>query len=175
MEETQNISEKHEPQESSGLLQLVGFLIGEDKFAVDILMVQEIIRTTVITNLPNSPDFIEGVINLRGNIIPVIELRKRLNLPPAEDENLSNSRVLIVKVEDRVTGFMVDSVSKILKIMPRDIEQPPDIVMAGLESQYIKGVCEIEEKLVIILDFSRILQTKELSKLKEFSGEARVH
>lgn len=152
---------------TSQLMQLVGFVIGEDRFALDILMVQEIIKTTTITNLPNSPEFIEGVINLRGNIIPVIDLSKRLNLPSAGDQEQANTRIIIAKVEDRVTGFMVDSVTKVLKIQSNDIEPPPDIVTAGLEGQYILGVCEIDEKLIIILDFSRILEAGEIKKLKE--------
>ncbi len=153
----------------SDLIQLVGFVIGDDRFALDILMVQEIIKTTTITNLPNSPDFIEGVINLRGNIIPVIDLRKRLNLPTSDDINQANARILIVKVEERVTGFLVDSVSKVLKIQSSEIEPPPDIVAAGLESQYIMGVCEIEEHLIIILDFTNVLEAGEIKKLKEMN------
>lgn len=160
----EEIAEKEKP---SQLMQLVGFVIGEDRFALDILMVQEIIKTTTITNLPNSPDFIEGVINLRGNIIPVIDLSKRLKLPRSKDKSFANTRIIIAKVEDRVTGFMVDSVSKVLKIQSSEIELPPDIVTAGLESQYILGVCEIDEKLIIILDFSRVLEVSEIKKLKE--------
>lgn len=158
-------------------LQLVGFIIGEDRFALDILMVQEIIKTTTITHLPNSPEFIEGVINLRGNIIPVIDLSKRLNLPADRDEAFANTRIIIANVEDRVTGFMVDSVTKVLKIQSSDIELPPDIVTSNLESQYIEGVCEIDEKLVIILDFSRILEAGEIRKLKEIgqSGLRQSH
>ena len=150
------------------LMQLVGFVIGEDKFALDILMVQEIIKTTKITNLPNSPDFIEGVINLRGSIIPVIDLSRRLNLAPAGNDN-ANTRIIVANVENRVTGFMVDSVSKVLKSIENEIEPAPEIVIAGLENQYIIGVCEIEDNLITILDFSRILEPIEIKKLKELA------
>ncbi len=91
--------EKNNP---ARLMQLVGFVIGEDRFALDILMVQEIIKTTKITNLPNSPDFIEGVINLRGSIIPVIDLSRRLNLTP-EVDNYAKTRIIIANIENRVT------------------------------------------------------------------------
>ncbi len=151
------------------LMQLVGFVIGKDRFALDILMVQEIMKTTTITNLPNSPDFIEGVINLRGSIIPVIDLSRRLNLPASEDGVASKTRIIITNVNNQITGFMVDSVSKVLKIQGDIIEAPPEIVTAGLENQYIFGVCEIDEKLVTILDFGRILEAGEIKRLKNLS------
>lgn len=161
---TEDILEK-----DSKLIQLVGFNIGKAHFGVDILMVQEIIRMAPITSVPNSPDFIEGVINLRGNIIPVIDLRKRLNLDGTTSIG-SNTRVLIVRVDERVTGFIVDSVSKVLKIQGESIEPPPEIVVAGLKSKYIHGVCKLDEALLILLDFGRILQVHEIRKLKEFES-----
>ena len=176
-EQLTSLSDQAEKDE---ILQLVGFVIGEDRFALDILMVQEIIKTPLITNLPNSPVFIEGVINLRGNIIPVIELRKRLNLPDSKDKKIADSRIVIVNVDNRVTGFIVDSVSEILKLQSGEIEPPPDIVTAGMDSQYIEGVCDIQGELVTLLDFSRILRIEEIRKLKtmnetdEKAGEGQV-
>ena len=156
-------------EEQEGLLQLVGFVIGKELFGVDILMVQEIIRAAPITAVPNSPDFVEGVINLRGSIIPVIELRKRLNLF-VQDAKQEDSWILILDIDGRVTGFIVDWVTEVLKIQESTIEPPPDIVVAGLESQYIRGVCEINERLLILLDFSRILLVEEIKKLKEIKA-----
>jgi purine-binding chemotaxis protein CheW len=160
------LNERTEAVESD-YMQLVGFTIGKETFGVDILMVQEIIRSAPITAVPNSPDFIEGVINLRGSIIPVIDLRKRLNLRKKASE-IPITWILIINVDERVTGFIVDSVTKVLKIQTARIEPPPDIVVAGLKSQYIHGVCEIDTGLLILLDFSRILEVKEIKKLKEF-------
>jgi len=159
-----------EKKEKDEVAQLVGFKIGKEHFGVNILMVQEIIRSAPITAVPNSPDFVEGVINLRGSIIPVIELRKRLNLYHA-DEDHGKDWILIVNVDSRVTGFIVDSVTKVLKIQKNSIEPPPDIIVAGLKSQYIKGVCEIGKGLLILLDFSRILQVDEIRRLKEFGQD----
>ncbi|MCI5146734.1 MAG: purine-binding chemotaxis protein CheW [Candidatus Electrothrix sp. AR3] len=156
--------------EKEQLMQLVGFTIGKEQFGVDILMVQEIIRSAPITSVPNSPDFIEGVINLRGNIIPVIELRKRLNLFQA-NSNEKDSWILILDIESRVTGFIVDSVTRVLKIMESTIEPPPDVVVAGLANQYIRGVCDIGENLLIMLDFNRILLADELRQLNSIDGE----
>ena len=165
----QQLTSVSDQAERDEIMQLVGFIIGKDRFALDILMVQEIIKTPSITNLPNSPVFIEGVINLRGNIIPVIELRKRLNLPDSEDKKTADSRIIIVNVDNRVTGFIVDSVSEILKVSSGKIEPAPDIVTAGMDSQYIEGVCDIQGELVTLLDFSRILRVEEIKKLKTIS------
>jgi len=156
--------------EKEQIMQLVGFKMGKELFGVDILMVQEIIRSAPITAVPNSPDFIEGVINLRGSIIPVIELRKRLSLYN-KNQVKDKDWILIVNVDNRVTGFIVDSVTKVLKVKKDRIEPPPDIVMAGLKSQYIRGVCEIDNNLLIFLDFSRILKIDEIKKLKDFPDE----
>ncbi|QTA78299.1 Chemotaxis protein [Desulfonema limicola] len=165
-EYTRDVQESDKEQ----IMQLVGFKIGKEQFGVDILMVQEIIRSAPITAVPNSPDFIEGVINLRGSIIPVIELRKRLNLYN-KNQDKDKDWILIVNVNNRVTGFIVDSVTKVLKIRKDSIEPPPDIVVAGLKSQYIRGVCEINKNLLIFLDFSRILKLNEIKKLRDFSQE----
>lgn len=151
--------------ETAELRQVVSFVIGKEHFAVDILMVQEIIRMCPITPIPNSPEFIEGVFNLRGHIIPVIDLRKRLNLEAAAAED--QSRILVINIDERVTGFVVDSVSEVLKIPHSSIEPPPEIVMAGLQSKYIHGVARFEERLLILLDFSKILLIEEIIKLKE--------
>jgi purine-binding chemotaxis protein CheW len=131
-------------------------------------MVQEIIRSTPITLVPNSPEFIEGVINLRGSIIPIIDLRKRLNLHK-DNHHFSNNDtwIIILDVEGRITGFIVDKVTQVLKIQHDSIELPPEIVTAGLKSQYIKGVCKVDERLMILLDFNRILILDEIKKLKE--------
>ena len=155
-----------ESAEKDNAVQLVGFSIDNQLFGVDILIVQEIIRKAPITAVPNSLDFVEGVINLRGNIIPVIDLRKRLGLFDPINDAKRNQRILIVTISDRVTGFIVDSVSRVLKISSDTIKPPPDIVAAGLKSQYIQGVCKIDEKLLVLLDFNRILLVDEIKKLK---------
>ena len=145
--------------------QLVGFVIGEELFGVDILTVQEIIRDTTITAIPDAPDFLEGVINLRGSIIPVIDLRKRLNLVRVDDLT-PDPWIVILTVEGRMTGFVVDRVTKVLTVPAASIKPPPDIVVAGLKSQYIQGVCKLDQRLLILLNFERILMVEEIKKLK---------
>lgn len=162
--------ERLEEDEDDGLMQLVGFGVGRERFGVDILAVQEIIRSTDVTPVPNSPSFVEGVINLRGDIIPVIDLRKRLSLFMA-DTTVEKNWVLILSIGNRVVGFIVDNVSEVLKISEDDIDPPPAIVIAGLENQYIRGVCEIDNALLIILDFESILFNEEYYALKDMDFE----
>ena len=159
-------SEEQEDLENEGLMQLVGFEVGKEIFGVDILMVREIIRSAPITPVPNSPEFVEGVINLRGDIIPVIDLRKRLNL--FTEEMQKKNWILILDIEGSVTGFVVDMVDEVLKIDESTIEPAPEIVLAGLESQYIRGVVEVAGKrLMILLNFDSILLANEIKQLKE--------
>lgn len=155
-----------EEDDDDGLLQFVGFGIGEEKFSVNILSVQEIIRSTEVTPVPNSPLFVEGVINLRGNIIPVVDLRKRLNLYD-EAHVVDRNWILILRIGTRVVGFIVDTVTEVLKVPADSIDPAPSIVTAGLENQYIDGVCEIDNKLVIILDFESVLFNEEYYALKD--------
>ena len=155
-----------EAEEKDHLMQLVGFMNGKEMFGVDILMVQEIIRGAPITAVPNTPAFVEGVTNLRGNIIPVIDLRRRLSLP-TDREKSGKNWVLILDIAGRVTGFVVDAVTEVLKIERDSIEPPPELVVAGFESQYVQGVCDIGERLLILLDFNRILLVEEIKRLKE--------
>jgi len=161
-------SDAQEDIENDGLMQLVGFEVGKEIFGVDILMVREIIRSAPITSVPNSPEFVEGVINLRGDIIPVIDLRKRLNL--FKDKSQEKNWILILDIDRSVTGFVVDKVDEVLKIDQNNIEPAPEIVLAGLESQYIRGVTEVDDKrLMILLNFDSILLANEIKQLKETS------
>jgi purine-binding chemotaxis protein CheW len=163
------LNQDADQEEKERLMQLVGFVIGKELFGVDILMVQEIIRETPITPIPNAPDFIEGVINLRGNIIPVIDLRRRLNLRDVTTP-AGQTWIMILNVNGRITGFIVDSVTQVLKVPSNSIKPPPDIVVSGLQSQYITGVCRIDQRLLILLDFNRILLVEEIKKLNELKG-----
>lgn len=156
--------------ETDSLLQFVGFGIADERFGVNILSVQEIIRSTEVTSVPNSPLFVEGVINLRGDIVPVIDLRKRLNLYNEEKADERNW-ILILRIENRVVGFIVDTVTEVLKVSQDMIDPAPSIVTAGLENQYINGVCEIDDMLVIILDFESVLFNEEYYALKDIEYE----
>ena len=145
-------------------LQVVTFHLGKEEFAVPILQIQEINKIVEITRVPNSPPFVEGVINLRGKVIPIIDLRKRFNLPLTELGKLS--RIVVVNIADKNLGLIVDSVSEVLRLNTNSIEPPPTIV-AGIDSDYIKGLGRIEDKIVILLDLNKILSGDERKALAE--------
>ena len=111
--------------ERAGDLQIVTFFLSNEEFGVDILLVQEIIRPTTITEVPNTPTFLEGVINLRGKVVPVVDLRRRLDLEVAPMDK--SSRIMIIELEDKVTGFIVDSVSKVMSVHSESIQSAPEI------------------------------------------------
>lgn len=156
-----------EREESEQFKQLVSFRIGEEEFGVDILVVQEIIRLPTITPLPNAQRFILGMINLRGKIIPVIDLRKRLRISGRKSNlNDRKTRVLIVEMQSSVTGFIVDSVSEVMRIPVNEIEPTPHLVVSNIESEYIKGVIKLPNRLVILLDFQQVLRPQEVKEIQ---------
>ncbi|WP_045214195.1 chemotaxis protein CheW [Desulfonatronovibrio magnus] len=146
------------------LLQLVTFSIGGEEFGVEILTVQEIIRMLEITRVPKAPDFVEGVINLRGKVIPIIDLRKRFGLESRVHDK--NTRIVVIEINKMIVGFVVDSVSEVLRI-PADTVEPPPPVVAGLDSEYISGVGKLEDRLLILLDLDRLLSREEKSVLSQ--------
>jgi purine-binding chemotaxis protein CheW len=150
--------EEERRKQDAELMQLVTFSIGEEEFGVDILSVQEIIRTMEITKVPRAPDFVEGVINLRGKVIPIIDLRKRFGLMSRDHDK--HTRIIVIEINNMIVGFVVDSVSEVLRI-PADTVEPPPPVVAGLESEYISGVGKLEDRLLILLDLNRLLSGEE--------------
>ena len=144
------------------LLQLVTFSTGDEEFGVDILRVQEIIRTMAITKVPKAPEFVEGVINLRGKVIPIIDLRRRFGLQPKEHDK--HTRIIVIEINTMIVGFVVDSVSEVLRIPASTVEPPPPVV-AGLESEYISGVGKLEDRLLILLDLDRLLSRADIDAL----------
>ncbi len=148
-------------------MQLVTFNLGKEEFAVPILQIQEINRLVDITRVPKSPEFVEGVINLRGKVIPIIDLRKRFGLPQAELGKYA--RIVVVNMEGRMVGLIVDSVSEVLRLSEGAIEPPPPIV-GGIDAEYIRGLGKIEGRLLILLDLGKILTRKERRELVEVSN-----
>lgn len=140
--------------------QLVSFRIGSEEFGISIMKVQEIIRMQEITRVPQMPDFIEGVINLRGNVIPIIDLRKRFNLEISAKTN--ETRIVVVSVLDRIMGIIVDGVSEVLRLTDDQIEPPPPVI-SNIGKEYIKGIGKLDKRLLILLDIDRILSSEEHS------------
>ncbi|HNS14316.1 MAG TPA: chemotaxis protein CheW [Syntrophorhabdaceae bacterium] len=145
------------------ILQLVTFKLENEEFGVDILKVQEINKMMNITKIPNAPTFIEGVINLRGKIIPIIDLRKRLGFHNRVYDK--STRIIVVELDGLVLGFIVDSVSEVLRIPGNTIEPPPSIV-AGIESDYIEGVGKLNDRLLILLELKKIFASPERKEIE---------
>ena len=134
--------------------QLVTFNLGSEEFGVNIMMVQEIIRIPPITRVPKAPGYVEGVINLRGNVIPVVSLRSRFGMERAEDTELS--RIIVLQVQTKVFGIRVDGVTEVLRLAEEAIEPPPPVAL-GLDAHFIRGVGKIGERLLILLDLEHIM------------------
>jgi purine-binding chemotaxis protein CheW len=144
------------------LLQLVSFKVGDAEFGVDILRVQEINKMMELTVVPNTPPFVEGVVNLRGRIIPVINLRSRLGLD--EKDYDTETRIIVVDLHDKTIGFIVDEVKEVLRI-PKSITEPPPEIVSGVDSEYITAIGKLEDRLLILLDLTKVLSNKEHDQL----------
>ncbi|MFN9993441.1 MAG: chemotaxis protein CheW [Phycisphaerales bacterium] len=141
------------PQTGGQQLQLVTFEVAGEEFAVDILAVQEINRMMELTRVPHSPPEVEGVINLRGKIIPVLDLRKRFKLAPGKRDE--SNRIIVVEVGGRVVGFIVDQVHEVLRIDSGIVEPAPAMV-CSIDSEFISGVGKLNDRLLILLDVNRL-------------------
>ncbi|HKS68572.1 MAG TPA: chemotaxis protein CheW [Candidatus Acidoferrales bacterium] len=155
-------------------IQLVGFRIGSETFGLPIAAVREIVRVPEITSVPSVPDYVEGVINLRGRIIPVIDLRKRFGEKSVQSDR--KNRIVVVELENRSIGLLVHSASEVLRIPPSEIEAPQNVFQEG-ESSYVSGVAKLKGRLVILLHLPRLLQNGELRETATLSkpdGESLV-
>src|ERR1700716_637662 len=143
--------------------QLVVFHLGAELYGVEISRVHEIIRLQAVTRVPRAPAFVEGVINLRGKVIPVVDLRRRFGLPLADHTRAS--RIVVVEIGDQVVGIVVDGVSEVLRVNKGTIE-PPSPVVAGIESDYLQGIAKLPDRLVILLNLDRVLARDERRALE---------
>jgi purine-binding chemotaxis protein CheW len=145
-------------------LHIVGFRIGNETYGVRIGSVREIVRVPEITSVPSAPDLIEGVINLRGKIIPVMDLRKRFG--QTEIVSDKKNRILVVELENKLIGLIVNAASEVLKIPPSEVDSPGSVFAEG-ESSYVTGVGKLKGRLIILLDIARLLQRPEYKRLEE--------
>jgi purine-binding chemotaxis protein CheW len=135
------------------IIQLVGFRLDNEDYAIAITKIQEIILMKPITRIPQVPDFIEGLINLRGSVIPIINLRKRFGLAPREVDD--ETRTIVVNIHDKTVGCIVDAVTQVMRIN-RDQIQPPPLSVLSVAHQYISGLARLDDRLLIILDIERL-------------------
>jgi purine-binding chemotaxis protein CheW len=145
-------------------LQVVGFRIGNETFGVRIASVREIVRVPEITAVPSAPETIEGVINLRGKIIPVMDLRKRFGQSDIQSDK--KNRILVVELDNKLVGLIVNAASEVLKIAPSEIEAPGNLFAEG-ESSYVTGVGKLKGRLIIILDITKRLHRPEFKRFEE--------
>lgn len=141
------------------LIQLVSFKLAEEEYGVEVLRVREIIRMPSITKMPNSPGYVEGVINLRGKVIPIISMRKRFGL--MENEHDSHTRIMVMDVAGGLNGFIVDGVSEVIRIQSGDIQPPPGMVSGNSSQDFITGVFNHQERMLIIMDVDRMFSDDE--------------
>jgi purine-binding chemotaxis protein CheW len=148
--------------------QVVTFLLGREEYAIEILQVQEIVMMTEITRMPKAPHFIEGIVNLRGQMIPIIDMRKRLEL--AEAVNNQDTRIIILNVSDETVGMIVDGVREVLRIPDTAISPPPKMIR-GISAEYLRGIGRLGERLLIMLDLDKIFSAEETSALRQMDSD----
>ena len=149
-------------ENSAETTQIVSFRVANEEYGVDIMRVQEIILPGEITQMPEVPDFIRGLINLRGHVIPIVDLRKRFGLPINQHDE--HTRIIVVNVENKTIGMVVDAVNEVLRINQEQIEPPPSSVV-GIDHAYIESLVKFEHKLLILLNIDNLLSSEETSKL----------
>lgn len=141
------------------LIQLVSFNLDEEEYGVDVLKVREIIRMPVVTRVPNTPHYVEGVINLRGKVIPIISMRKKFGL--LEMESDKQTRIMVMDVEGELMGFIVDAVSEVIRISGSEIQPSPAVVAGSVDQECIAGVINQADRLLVLLELERMFSTDE--------------
>lgn len=142
----------------SSVMQFVSFLLEEVEFGINILAVHEILRMPEMTRLPNTPDFIKGVINLRGNVIPIVDVRIRFDFPAGTITDLT--RVIVVETGEKLVGLLVDNVYQVVRLPEHNIDPPSDLI-EGVSEEFIAGIGRMRDRLVVILNLDNILFTTE--------------
>jgi purine-binding chemotaxis protein CheW len=151
------------------VMQLVGFRLDNEDYAIAITKIQEIILMKPITRIPEVPAFIEGLINLRGSVIPIVNLRKRFGLPPRDVDD--ETRTIVVNIHDKTVGCIVDAVTQVMRIS-RDQIQPHPLSVLAISHQYIAGLARLEDRLLIILDIDRLFDEQSAVVSGQWSATA---
>lgn len=145
-------------------VQVIVFRLGEERYGVDISQVREIIRPSQITRIPNAPDFVEGVINLRGQITTIVNLRKRFGMLPKPIDN--DTRIIVVEYNNAVIGMMVDTVNEVKYLPQKDIEALPSIITSREEAKFLKGVGKLPDGLLILIDLNKVLNDGDVERIR---------
>ncbi|ACM21513.1 scaffold protein CheW associated with MCPs of classes 40H and 40+24H [Geotalea daltonii FRC-32] len=151
-------------QKKNEIIQMVTFALEREEYGVEVLSVREIIRMPELTKMPNAPHYVEGVINLRGTVIPVISLRKRFNLDDHDHDR--NSRILVMELRGgNLTGFIVDSVAEVIRIQKSSIQPAPDVAHQDGMQDCITGILDHNNRLLILLDLNLLFADEEHEEL----------
>ncbi len=141
------------------LIQLVSFNLDQEEYGVDVLRVREIIRMPIVTRVPNTPYYVEGVINLRGKVVPIICMRKKFGL--TETESDKQTRIMVMDMEGELMGFIVDAVSEVIRISGSEIQPSPAMVAGGIDQECIAGVINQAERLLVLLNLEKMFSRDE--------------
>ncbi|MCB1191878.1 MAG: purine-binding chemotaxis protein CheW [Leptospiraceae bacterium] len=160
--ENQVVGDEYE-DEMSNETQLVSFNLGKEEFGLDIMQIQEIITLPSVTKIPRAPGFIEGIIDLRDSVLPVVDLRKKLLLPPKEFDE--ETRVLVVTLKNFMIGLIVDFVTEVLRLQNEKIEATPNMI-SDVDTEYVKGISRIKRGLILILDVEKIFSSNEMHQME---------
>ncbi|TAM74140.1 purine-binding chemotaxis protein CheW [bacterium] len=163
------MQDKDSKQLSGEMIQVVSFSLGNEEYGVDIAQVQEINRMVQITHVPRAPHFMEGVINLRGQLIPIIDLRARFDMPRVE--HTKNTRIVVTEIGSKRVGMVVDAVSEVLRVPVEQVEEAPEMI-TGVETEYIRGVGKLGDRLIIMLDLQRVISASEKRELETLDAAA---
>ncbi|MDI9645663.1 MAG: chemotaxis protein CheW [Archaeoglobales archaeon] len=144
--------------------QVIVFRLGDERYGVEISQVREIIRPTQITRIPNAPNFVEGVINLRGQITTIVNLRKRFGMEAKPIDN--DTRIIVVEHDNAVIGMMVDSVNEVKYLSEKEIESLPSIITSRSEAKFLKGIGKLPDGLMILIDLNKVLSDDEVEKFR---------
>ena len=149
----------HSEKSDQERMQMVSFNLENEEYGVEVLKVREIIRMPAITRVPNTPHSVEGVINLRGKVIPIISLRKRFNLTTSEAD--SRTRIMVMDMTNNLTGFVVDSVAEVIRISADEIQPAPPVIAGGIDQECLSGVINRTDRLLVLLDLEKMFSQEE--------------
>ncbi len=149
-------------------LQLVIFKVGDEEFGVEISRIKEIVRLVPVTPVPKAPSFIEGVVSLRGQILAVVDLAKRLNLSTSGRSD--NTRIIVLEIQENIIGMIVDQVVEVVRLPKENIGDASGLFLGGTQSEYLKGVGRLGERIIIIIDLAKIFSSEEVEDLKKTQG-----
>jgi purine-binding chemotaxis protein CheW len=159
---------KDKDESNHKFIQAVIFRLRNEEFGVYINSVKEIVRLVEITHIPDAPGFLEGVINIRGQVIPVINLAKQFGFPPL-DEYPKTARIIVIEMGVKLIGMIVDEVPQVLSILEENIQESPELFKTTIKTDYISGIAKLDERLIVMLNLANVLEPRELAELNKMS------